>query len=146
MRKIITIAILFFSFVSFSQIKVVETIPVEKLGRIENSVYVQKQADEYTFFYNSIANNETAATYRNFSFKNINNDFESLYEIIMGGFAATPLYDIKLELPNDFVWLQYIKGSDKTTVQFMVSNKVTSTTGISEPLTNEQIKKLFEKV
>lgn len=144
MKKSITIAILFLSFISYGQIKVVETVPIEKLGRIDN-FYVQKQADEYTFFYNSIANNETAATFRNFSFKNVNNDYQNFYDIIMGGFSAAQLYDIKLELPNDFVWLQYIKASDKTTVQFMVSNKLTSTTGISEPLTLEQIKKLFEK-
>jgi len=42
MKKVITIIVLFISFIGFSQIKVVETVPVEKLGRINNDFYVQK--------------------------------------------------------------------------------------------------------
>lgn len=41
MKKIITLAILFCSFASFAQIKVLETVPVEKLGKVNNN-YIQK--------------------------------------------------------------------------------------------------------
>ena len=82
---------------------------------------------------------------RTFSFKNVDNDYENLYKIIMDGFNASPMYDIKLELPNDYVWLHYSKTTAKTTVQFMTTNKVSGLTGISEGMTPDDIKKLFEK-
>ena len=114
MKKVIAIAVLFISAVGFSQIKVLETVPVEKLGRVNNSFYVQKIGDEFTFFYTTVQ-------------------------------SASPLNDVKLELPNNFVWLHYILSSDKTTVQFMVSSKEAGSTHISEPLSKEQVDKLFQK-
>lgn len=146
MRKVVTIAILFISSLTFSQIKIVEIIPVEKLGRLNNGFYIQKVGDEYTLFYTSIPNgDEELPTLKSFSFKNMDNAYQSLYSIITNGFTANPLNDIKLELPNNYVWLHYIVGSDKTTVQFMVSNKATNSTSVSEPLSKEQISKLFQQ-
>lgn len=148
MKKIITIAILFFSFVSFAQIKVLETVPVEKLGKVNNN-YIQKIGDEYTVYYTSILNDDDSSPLRKFSFKNLNNDYANLYNIIMGGFTASPLYDIKLELPNNYIWLHYTGNvvPDKSTVQFMVSSKDrdAATNSVSEPLVKDQISKLFQK-
>lgn len=147
MKKIITIAILFFSFVSFAQIKVIETVPVEKLGKVNNN-YIQKIGDEYTVYY-TIVQSDDDSTLRKFSFKNIDNAYNSLYSIIMGGFTATPLYDIKLELPNNYIWLHYTGNvvPDKATVQFMVSSKDrdSATNSVSEPFVKDQINKLFQK-
>ena len=148
MKKIITLATLFFSVVSFAQIKVLETVPVEKLGKVNNN-YIQKIGDEYTVYYTSIQNEDESSSLRKFAFKNINNDYANLYNIIMNGFTASPLYDIKLELPNNYIWLHYT-GSvspDKATVQFMVSSKDASsaTSNVSEPLLKDQINKLFQK-
>jgi len=148
MKKIITLATLFFSVVSFAQIKVLETVPVEKLGKVNNN-YIQKIGDEYTVYYTSIQNDDDSSPIRKFSFKNVNNDYNSLYSIIMGGFSASPLYDIKLELPNNYIWLHYT-GSvlpEKATVQFMVSSKEASsaTSSVSEPFVKDQINKLFQK-
>ncbi|MBS7253241.1 hypothetical protein [Flavobacterium branchiicola] len=148
MKKFITIAVLLFSFVSFAQIKVLETVPVEKLGKVNNN-YIQKIGDEYTVYYTSIQNDDDSSPLRKFSFKNINNDYASLYSIIMNGFGASPLYDIKLELPNNYIWLHYT-GSvvpDKATVQFMVSSKeaASATSSVSEPFVKDQINKLFQK-
>ncbi|MEO8532623.1 MAG: hypothetical protein ABI441_02680 [Flavobacterium sp.] len=148
MKKIITLAILLFSFVSFAQIKVLETVPVEKLGKVNNN-YIQKIGDEYTVYYTTIQNDDESSSLRKFSFKNVNNDYTSLYNIIMGGFTANPLYDIKLELPNNYIWLHYT-GSvipEKATVQFMVSTKEASsaTSSVSEPFVKDQISKLFQK-
>jgi len=148
MKRIITIAILFVSCASFAQIKVLETVPVEKLGKVNNN-YIQKIGDEYTVYYTSIQNEDESSSLRKFAFKNINNDYANLYNIIMNGFTASPLYDIKLELPNNYIWLHYT-GSvspDKATVQFMVSSKdaTSVTSSISEPLIKDQINKLFQK-
>ena len=145
MKKIIAIAVLFISSVGFSQIKVLETVPVEKLGRVNNSFYVQKIGDEFTFFYFFVPSEEDESSLKAFTFKNIDNAYQSLYKIISGGFTASPLNDVKLELPNNYVWLHYIVSSDKTNVQFMVTNKATNTTNISEPLSKEQVEKLFQK-
>jgi hypothetical protein len=78
----------------------------------------------------------------------VNNDYNSLYSIIVNGFAANPLYDIKLELPNNYIWLHYT-GSvlpEKATVQFMVSGKDSAAaSNVSEPFLKDQITKLFQK-
>jgi hypothetical protein len=145
MKKVVTIAVLLISFIGFSQIKVVETVPVEKLGRINNDFYVQKIGDEYTFFFKTINIDDEEATLKNFTFKNVDNAYQSLYGIITNGFSANTLNDIKLELPNNFVWLHYIVSSEKTTVQFMVSNKSANVTHVSEQLSKEQVDKLFQK-
>ena|SRR6478609_239878 len=145
MRKIIAIAILFISSVGFSQIKVLETVPVEKLGRVNNSFYVQKIGDDYTFFYTTVQSEDEESGLKAFTFKNVDNAYQSFYSIISKGFGASPLNDVKLELPNNFVWLHYLVSSDKTTVQFMVTNKDGGTTRISEPLSKEQVEKLFQK-
>ena len=149
MKNIITIAALFFSFISFAQIKVLETVPVEKLGKVNNN-YIQKIGDEYTVYYTTIlTDDDDSSNLRKFSFKNLNNDYNNLYNIIMGGFTATPLYDIKLELPNNYIWLHYTGNvvPDKATVQFMVSSKErdAATNNVSEPLVKDQISKLFQK-
>ena len=145
MKKIIAIAILFISSIGFSQIKVIETVPVEKLGRVNNNFYVQKIGDEFTFFYTTVQSDDEEAALKAFTFKNVDNAYQSLYGIISKGFTSSPLNDVKLELPNNFVWLHYIASSDKTTVQFMVSNKDATSTHISEPLSKEQVEKLFQK-
>ncbi|PIF33908.1 hypothetical protein CLU81_4536 [Flavobacterium sp. 9] len=148
MKRIITIAILLFSVVSFAQIKVIETVPVEKLGKVNNN-YIQKIGDEYTVYYTSIQNDDESSSLRKFTFKNVNNDYSNLYNIIVNGFTANPLYDIKLELPNNYIWLHYT-GSvipEKATVQFMVGSKDASsaTSSVSEPFVKDQINKLFQK-
>jgi len=145
MKKIIAIAILLISSVGFSQIKVVETVPVERLGRVNNSFYVQKIGDDFTFFYTTQPSDDEEVALKNFTFKNVDNAYQSFYGIISKGFTASPLNDVKLELPNSFVWLHYIASSDKITVQFMVTNKASNTTNVSEPLSREQIEKLFQK-
>lgn len=148
MKRIFTIAIMLFSFVSFAQIKVLETVPVEKLGKVNNN-YIQKVGDEYTVYYTSIQNDDESSSLRKFTFKNVNDDYTSLYNIIVNGFTASPLYDIKLELPNNYIWLHYTGSAvpDKATVQFMVSSKDASsaTSSVSEPFVKDQINKLFQK-
>lgn len=145
MRKILALAIMLLSGISgFSQIKMLEVTHLERLGRVgTNDVYVQKEGNLYTFYYKNI---ETPEAYmRNFTFKNLDGDYDGLYKIIMDGFNANPLNDLKLELPNDYVWLHYTRTATKITVQFMTNNKTTGLTGLSVPLSVDDIKKLFEK-
>nr|WP_315142421.1 hypothetical protein [uncultured Flavobacterium sp.] len=146
MKKIITIAVLLFSVVTFGQIKVLQTVPIEKLGRVNSNFYIQKMGDEYTVYYASMQNEEEAASVKKFTFKDVDNAYNSLHTIITNGFSASPLSDIKLELPNNYVWLHYnVGGPGKVTVQFMVSSKEGVSNNISEPLTSEQVDKLFQK-
>ena len=146
MKKIITIAVLLFSVVTFGQIKVLQTVPIEKLGRVNSNFYIQKMGDEYTVYYASMQNEEEAASVKKFTFKDVDNAYNSLHTIITNGFSASPLSDIKLELPNNYVWLHYnVGGPGKVTVQFMVSSKQGVSNNISEPLTPEQVDKLFQK-
>ena len=146
MKKIITIAVLLFSVVTFGQIKVLQTVPIEKLGRVNSNFYIQKMGDEYTVYYASMQNEEEAASVKKFTFKDVDNAYNSLHTIITNGFSASPLSDIKLELPNNYVWLHYnVGGPGKVTVQCMVSSKEGVSNNISEPLTPEQVDKLFQK-
>ena len=146
MKKIITIAVLLFSVVTFGQIKVLQTVPIEKLGRVNSNFYIQKMGDEYTVYYASMQNEEEAASVKKFTFKDVDNAYNSLHTIITNGFSASPLSDIKLELPNNYVWLHYnVGGPGKVTVQFTVSSKEGVSNNISEPLTPEQVDKLFQK-
>ena len=146
MKKIITIAVLLFSVVTFGQIKVLQTVPIEKLGRVNSNFYIQKMGDEYTVYYASMQNEEEAASVKKFTFKDVDNAYNSLHTIITNGFSASPLSDIKLELPNNYVWLHYnVGGPGKVTVQFRVSSKEGVSNNISEPLTPEQVDKLFQK-
>ncbi|MEO8515497.1 MAG: hypothetical protein ABI426_02070 [Flavobacterium sp.] len=145
MKKLFTAALLLLSVMTFGQIKVLETTPLERLGRVGvNDVYVQKEGSQYTFFYKNIENLEDQSI-RNFTFKNVENDYDNFYKIIMDGFNASPMNDIKLELPNDYVWLHFSKTTNKVAVQFMTTNKVTASTGISGFLSLDDVKKLFER-
>ena len=143
-KTILALALLLTGF-SFAQIKVIETIPVIRLGSIgQNDLFIQHEGNEYTFFYKNIEN-EDAITSKSFTFKDLNNDFENLHEIIASGFVANPLLDIKLELPKDYVWLHYSTNLGRNFVQFMSKNIKNESTGVSKAFTIQEIDKLFEK-
>lgn len=89
MRKIITIAILFFSYLSFAQTKSVATSPVEK-SEIPTSI----SDNESTSVEGTILK-ESDKTCGNFYKKKSNEITEN------------PLNDIKLTLPNNFNWLHH---------------------------------------
>lgn len=148
MKKIVAIAFLLFTYTGFSQIRVIETVPIEKIGRIGDNgtsdIYIQKEGNEYTVSFKNIEDVDNGTT--KFNFKDLAGDFESLYTIISNGFNATPIADIKLDLPNDIVWLHYTKNLQKqVTLQFMTKNKVTTANGISDSMTKADINSLFGK-
>ncbi|RBA28667.1 hypothetical protein [Flavobacterium tibetense] len=145
MKNFILFAAFFISYVSFGQIKVIETIPTIRIGVIgQNDIYIQKKADEYTFFYKNVKQEE-APTLKSFTFKEIDNAFENLHKIIESGFTAEPLLDIKLELPNDFVWIHYSKNFGEVYMQFVTTKKDVFDNGFSKSLNLDQVNKLFGK-
>ena len=145
MKKVLVALTLTLNCIAFAQIKIVETVPVVRLGSIgQNDIFIQNEGDKYTFYFKNVEKEEETNT-RSFSFKDIDNDFVKLQEIIVNGFNADPLFDIKLELPNEFVWLHYSKELDRTFVQFMSKNKNNEITGVSKAFNINQIDKLFEK-
>ena len=145
MKKVLVALTLTLNCIAFAQIKIVETVPVVRLGSIgQNDIFIQNEGDKYTFYFKNVEKEEETNT-RSFSFKDIDNDFVKLQEIIVNGFNADPLFDIKLELPNEFVWLHYSKELDRTFVQFMSKNKNNEITGVSKALKINQIDKFFEK-
>ncbi len=145
MKKIIVVAFVFFNMCLHSQIKVLETKIIERLGKIgANDIYVQKEGNEYTIFYKNMENTDSNG-YKKFSFKDLENDYENLYAIMVAGFTASPMQDIKLELPDDYVWLHYTKSGQRTSVQFMTSNKVMDTAGVSDFMDLASVRKLFGK-
>jgi hypothetical protein len=142
MKKTILALSLFVTCFSFAQIKVIETIPVIRLGSIgQNDVFIQQEGNEFTFFYKNIENEESV-TSKSFAFKDLNNDFENLHEIIASGFVSNPLLDIKLELPKDYVWLHFSTNLGRTFVQFMSKNIKNESTGVSKAFTIQEINKL----
>ena len=145
MKKIILSLVLLVSGLGFSQIKVIERIPVIKLGHVgNNDIYIQNEGDNLTFFYKNTEAEDNSV--KSFSFRDLNNDYDSLRQIIVDGFTSDPLLDIKLELPNEYVWLHYSRKSlDRTYVQFLTSNKSYGSTGASKEFSLEQIEKLFSK-
>ncbi len=149
MKKIIVGVLLFVSSLGFSQIKVMETVPLIQVGRVgengNSNIYIQKEGNEYKVIYKNIDPEELGST-RFFSFKDLNNDFESFYKLTLNGYNASPVQDIKLDMPNEIVWLHYVKSlQNKVTMQFMATNKVTGITGTSDFMTPESIKNLFGK-
>ena len=149
MKKIIAIAFLLVNYIGLSQVKVIPTVPIEKIGRIgengSSDIYVQKEGNEYTFFFKNIEPNETSSSTK-FNFKDLTGDFESLYTIISDGFNASPVADIKLDLPNDIVWLRYTKSLQKVvTLQFVSKDKITLVIGTSDFMSKADINNLFGK-
>lgn len=145
MKKTILAFALLISAVSLAQIKVIERTPIIKLGYIgNNDVYIQNEGDNYTFFYKNVESENESL--KSFSFRDLKNDFKALHQIIVDGFSSDPLLDIKIELPNEYLWLHYSKKSlDRTYVQFMISDKKNNAVGASKELSLAQINKLFEK-
>lgn len=149
MKKIIAFTFVLVGLSAFSQIRVIPTVPIEKIGRIgENGtsdIFIQKEGNEYTVSFKNTELTELGTTTR-FSFKDLAGDFQSLYTIISDGYAAAKTADIKLDLPNDTVWLHYVKNLQKVvSMQFITKSKSSAATGLSEFMTIEDINDLFGK-
>lgn len=148
MRKLLTlIIILCVSFNSFSQIKKVKTEKSETIGKIapmgQTHIECSKSGDTYTFIYSDIKFQQIT-DFKSFSFKDIDNAFDNLYQTIMDGMKNPPKEDIRLELPNDMIFLHFEKNLGVTSFQFLhCPGKNPEIIGMSVYLTKKKVRKLF---
>ncbi|PIE50613.1 MAG: hypothetical protein CSA38_02270 [Flavobacteriales bacterium] len=144
MKKTLLIFILFISYTFSAQIKVVKNEMLTKVGK-EASVTLYKNKNKYTFNYQDV-NSSNLNTFRSFSFKDINKDFDNLYKMIANGFISMPEENIILELPHDIIELHFARNFGQKTVQFIhFVNKRKKFKAKSEYLTEKQINKIFGK-
>lgn len=144
MKKLLFSAFLFFSVLGFSQIKILKYETDVKVGE-SNAVTLYEKDNLYTINYNDV-NNYSMNVYRDFNFRNINNDLDTLYNLIIEGFKRFPKQDIMLELPNDIVFLHFDKSIGRTLFQFIhFVNKDERQVGKSPFLSLKDISLIFNR-
>lgn len=80
------------------------------------------------------------------SFPLIAEDVDNLYNLIIENFEKMPAEDIKVELPNDILFIKYKKSLGVPLVTIFHSvNKNPDIIGVSQSFTKKQITKLFGK-
>lgn len=144
MKKLLFFGAFMFSLVSYSQIEFIETTKTEIVGKVEY-VYLEKIGEEaYNLYYKNL--NDPIHEYVSFSFKNLDNDIEKLYQIIMRGFQESPRDPYKIKANGDVIWLKYTKedGIVHLQIQQYVSRDPDIMT-VSKLLTYDQVNRLFSK-
>lgn len=151
MKKIIFIALLLVSAVSFGQLKKVETVKPEVIGKAQQlgaplEAECTKSGNVYTIRYKD-SQFKTLEEYREFSFEDVDNTFEDLYATIEEGFKTMPKEPIMLELPNHFIWLSFEKFFGASVLRISSSTNKTgnSQVFISNQMAKKQVEKLFGK-
>ncbi len=147
MKNIFTIAVFLLTSIStFSQIELVETSKTEVISQV-SYVYLEKKGEsDYNFFYKNM--NSVSHEYVSFSFKNIDNDVDKLYQILSNGFKEVPRDPLKMKANGEIVWLKYTYDSLDSSVTLTVEQYVSTDPEIktvSRPLTSEDVNKLFNK-
>lgn len=148
MNKLFYLLLLIGSF-SSAQIKVVEPTKTELVGEIApmKNLHIKIEKlpnNEYKFTYVDVKF-QTIDDYKTFSFKDEDNAFENLYKMISDGLANPPKEPIMLELPNSYIWLNFIKTMGVGNVQIGHSVGKTDVIGYSVWLTKRKVDKLFGK-
>ncbi|TCI84724.1 hypothetical protein [Tenacibaculum sp. M341] len=146
MRKLVLGLVLLASVSVSAQIELVETEQSEVVGKI-SYVYLEKIGDnEYNFFYKNI--NAIGHEYVNFSFKNLDNDLDKLYQILMKGFEDVPRDPLKMKANGEIVWLKYSREDGEAFLQIQQTEGDGSSENavkVSRLLTKEDITQLFKK-
>lgn len=144
MKKIFLLATLFISVVSYSQIEIIETTRTEIVAHVE-FVYLEKVGDEsYSIYYKNM--NDPINEYVSFSFKNLNNDFETLHQFLVNGFA-NPGESYKIKANGDAVYFKFERQDDnevKVQIKQFVSRDPDVTT-VSKFISLDEVNKLFQK-
>ena len=139
------VVLLFMSTSAFSQIELVETSQSEIISRI-SYVYMEKVGDnEYNLFYKNM--NSVGHEYTSFGFKNLDNDYDKLYSILMKGFEDVPRDPLKLKANGEIVWLKYSMEDSKAYLQIQQYDNEENAEDMraSRLLTAEDITNLFKK-
>ena len=143
MKQLLFISFIFLGINLFGQIKVIEAPDNETIGEIQG-IKIEKTGNVYTFIYDNLKYPNTTDI-KSFSFEDIDNSFENLYQLIMKGFDEVPNDDIMIKLPNDTIWLHFEKNMGIVSFQFYHSVSNTEVIAISRYLTKKQVIKLFGK-
>jgi len=150
MKKLLFFISILFTTCLNAQIKVLETSKVETIGKIApmGQLIAELEKNEksniYTVKYRDIKFSKVIDI-KSFSFVDVDNALENLYNVIIKGIEEQPSEKIMLELPDSFVWLEFRKQMGVSTVTFSSSINKTDVIGVSSPLTKKQIDKLFGK-
>ncbi len=150
MKKLLSLSLLFLAVATTAQIKVgkVEAKPtlIGKVGTPTlSTVEINKTGDLVTFKYQN-NNKPHLAEFKTFSFKDIEGALEGFYGVIVEGMTSLPKEDIKVELPNETVNLQYKKEMNIASVKMKISYNNGDEGGVTVWLTKRQIDKLFGKL
>ena len=151
MRKLILLAIII-PFASFGQINVVENKPKEIIGKIaplgDVLIECSKTGNTYSFIYRDIK--FTSLTdYESFSFRDIDNAFESLYSLIIKGLKEKRTDTVTIELPEGegVIFLNFIKSFGVASLQIAhAPYKEHNIIKYSTYLSKNKVKKLFGKI
>lgn len=151
MKKIILLFALTLSTLSFAQLKKVETVKSEEIGKAQQfgaplEAECTKSGNTYTISYRD-AKFKTLNEYRTFSFEDVENTFDALYSAIEEGFKTMPKEAVMLELPNHYVWLKFDKflGSPVLTLSSSYNKTTESPIYFSNQIAKKQVEKLFGK-
>jgi hypothetical protein len=150
MKKILTLSFLFIALATNAQIKVAKTeakpVLIGKVGTPTlSTVEIMKTGDLITFKYQN-NNKPQIAEFKTFSFKDIDGALEGFYTVIKDGLTTLPKEEVKIELPNETVTLQYTKAMNIASVKMKISYNNGEEGGTTVWLTQRQIDKLFNKL
>ena len=149
-KKLLSLSFLFIAFATNAQIKVAKAeakpVVIGKVGTPTlTTLEITKTGDLVTFKYQN-NNKPQVAEFKTFSFKDVDGALEGFYTLISEGFTNLPKEDIKIELPNETVSLQYTKAMNVTNVKMKVSYNNGEEGGTTVSLTKKAIDKLFNKL
>ena len=148
MKSLLLITLLLCSTLGFSQIQTIKKSKKVEVGRVgpmgKQNLWCEREGITYTFYYKDVKS-PGMATVKSFSFKDIDNAFDNLFELIMEGFQAMPIENTMVKLPKDVIWLHYEKIVGATSFQFWHGDGNKMDAGVSQLLTKAQVQKLFGK-
>jgi hypothetical protein len=149
MKKLTLLLMLMVASVSFGQLKKVDMSKgtSNQIGKIQPMgtplmMELTKSGDNvYTFTYRD-AEFQTMDVYKSFVLVDTGSDLETLYQMIVEGFATKAKEPVVLELKDQFLYLRF----DGKVMRFVSSTDKTGTiTSSSAPFSKKQIDKLFGK-
>ncbi|MDY8138415.1 hypothetical protein [Aquimarina sp. 2201CG5-10] len=150
MKKItLFLACLLVSISSFGQIKKVETVNKELIGKVSNLgwflVSIHKSENTYYVTYQDAKYNDIK-DHKFFSFEDIDHAFDTLYHTILEGFKTPQEEPVILEIPSGYVWLDYSKELGVVLFRFGYSiTKNGEMIWYSNWLTKRKVNKVFGK-
>lgn len=150
MKKLFSfIALLFIITISNAQMKVSSVEKPEEIGKVGAGMGVWfGRLEKYP-------DGKFLLSYKDFKFQQVEEwksfpliaeDVDGLYNLIIENFEKMPTEDIKVELPNDILFINYKKSFGVPVVTiFHAVNKNPDVMGVSQSFTKKQISKLFGK-